>query len=83
MSDQARSTHYATASPTSETPAPSSSDTPSSSEVLTPEHPGPWLKTPSDADSTPWAQAGRIAALDQITRHDLDAGWRPDEGDDQ
>ena len=52
-------------------------------EVVTPEHPGPWLKTLSDADSTPWAQVGRIAALDQITRHDLDAGWRPDEGDDQ
>ena len=50
-------------------------------EVITPEHPGPWLKTLSDADSTPWAQVGRIAALDQITRHDLDAGWRPDEGD--
>ena len=52
-------------------------------EVLTPEHPGPWLKTLSDADSTPWAQEGRVSALHQITRHELDAGWRPDEGDDQ
>ena len=52
-------------------------------EVLTPEHPGPWLKTLSDADSTPWAQEGRVSALHQITRHELDAGWRPGEGDDQ
>ena len=50
-------------------------------EVLTPEHPGPWLKTLSDSDSTPWAQVGRVAALHQITRRELEAGWRPDEGD--
>lgn len=50
-------------------------------EVVTPDSDGPWLKTLADSDSTPWAQVGRIAALDQITRHDLDAGWSSDEGD--
>ena len=50
-------------------------------EVLTPEHPGPWLKTLEDSTSSPWAQVGRVAALHQITRRELEAGWRPDEGD--
>lgn len=26
---------------------------------------------------------GPVSALHQITRHELDAGWRPGEGDDQ
>ena len=52
-------------------------------EVITPDSDGPWLKTLADSDSTPWAQMGRVAALHQITRHELDAGWRPGEGDDQ
>jgi len=43
-------------------------------EVVTPGEDGPWLKTLEDSNSTPWAQ---------ITRHELDAGWRPGEGDDQ
>ena len=42
-----------------------------------------WLKTLQDRDSTPWAQEGRVAALHQTTRHELEAGWRPGEGDDQ
>ena len=42
-----------------------------------------WLKTLEDSNSTPWAQMGRVSALHQITRHELDAGWRPCEGDDQ
>ena len=52
-------------------------------EVITPEHPGPWLKTLEDSTSSPWAQVGRVSALHQITRRELDAGWRPGEGDDQ
>ena len=52
-------------------------------EVITPEHPGPWLKTLEDSTSSPWAQMGRVSALHQIARHELDAGWRPGEGDDQ
>jgi len=52
-------------------------------EVVTPDSDGPWLKTLEDSASTPWAQVGRVTALHQITRHDLDAGWRLDEGDDQ
>lgn len=50
-------------------------------EVITPDSDGPWLKTLGDSNSTPWAQVGRVAALQQITRHELEAGWRPDEGD--
>ena len=52
-------------------------------EVVTPGEDAPWLKTLEDSTSSPWAQVGRVSALDQITRHELDAGWRPDEGDDQ
>ena len=52
-------------------------------EVVTPGEDGPWLKTLGDSDSTPWAQMGRVSALHQITRNELDAGWRPGEGDDQ
>lgn len=52
-------------------------------EVITPDSDGPWLKTLGDSTSTPWAQVGRVAALHQITRHELEAGWRPGEGDDQ
>ena len=52
-------------------------------EVVTPGEDGPWLKTLEDSTSTPWAQEGRVASLHQITRHELDAGWRPGEGDDQ
>ena len=52
-------------------------------EVLTPDSDGLWLKTLEDSNSTPWAQMGRVSALHQITRHELDAGWRPGEGDDQ
>lgn len=37
-----------------------------------------WRKT-----GRAWAQMGRVSALHQITRHELDAGWRPGEGDDQ
>ena len=51
--------------------------------VVTPGEDGPWLKTLEDSNSTPWAQMGRVSALHQITRHELDAGWRPGEGDDQ
>ena len=47
-------------------------------EVVTADTDGPWLKTLVDDQSTPWAQCGRVAALDQITRYELDAGWRPD-----
>ena len=52
-------------------------------EVITPGEDGPWLKTLEDSNSTPWAQEGRVTALHQITRHELDAGWRPGEGDDE
>lgn len=52
-------------------------------EVATPGEDAPWLKTLADSTSTPWAQEGRVTALHQITRHELDAGWRPGEGDDQ
>lgn len=52
-------------------------------EVVTPGEDSPWLKTLEDSNSTPWAQMGRVSALHQITRHELDAGWRPGEGDDQ
>ena len=48
-----------------------------------PEHPGPWLKpsaTPTRPRGRKWDASPHF---DQITRHDLDAGWRPDEGDDQ
>ena len=50
-------------------------------EVITPDSDGPWLKTLEDSTSTPWAQMGRVTALHQVTRHELEAGWRPDEGD--
>ena len=43
-------------------------------EVVTPGEDGPWLKTLEDSNSTPWAQMGRVSALHQITRHELDAG---------
>ena len=52
-------------------------------EVVTPGEDAPWLKTLEDSNSTPWAQMGRVSALHQITRHELDAGWRPGEGDEQ
>ena len=52
-------------------------------EVVTPGEDAPWLKMLKDSTSSPWAQEGRVTALHQITRHELDAGWRPDEGDDQ
>ena len=50
-------------------------------EVITPDSDGPWLKTLGDSDSTPWAQVGRVAALQQIVASSLEAGWMPDEGD--
>ena len=52
-------------------------------EVVTPGEDAPWLKTLEDSASSPWAQVGRVAALHQITRRALEAGWRPGEGDDQ
>ena len=52
-------------------------------EVVTPGEDAPWLKTLEDSTSSPWAQVGRVAALHQITRRALEAGWQPGEGDDQ
>lgn len=41
-----------------------------------------WPKEP-DLVSDQGLIKGRVSALHQITRHELDAGWRPGEGDDQ
>ena len=50
-------------------------------EVITPDSDGPWLKTLGDSNSTPWAQVGRVAALQQIVASSLEAGWIADQED--